>query len=94
MKKVRNWQGCGNCELRKEGIDCRAYTREIRVKFTKNEKWDNWGRMVTAFEKGTITQGMAVVKDGIVYCISAESPLYRGINDFVQLENIKILREE
>lgn len=90
MKKVRNWKGCGNCELCKAGIDCREFTREVRLEFIKNERWDNWGKMVTVFKKGTIVEGTAVVKDGMVYCASAEPPCY-GVADFVDLENIEIL---
>ncbi len=94
MKKVDNWQGCGKCKLCREGVDCRIYTKKIRMEFVKSEKWDDWGKMVTAFPKGTIIYGTAVVKDGVVYCASAESSLYPGITDFVNLKNIKILGEE
>lgn len=90
MKKVKNWKGCRNCELCIEGIDCQAFTREVQLEFIKTEKWDNWGKIVTVFGKGNIVKGTAVVKDGIVYCASAESPYY-GVTDFVNLKNIKIL---
>lgn len=94
MEKARNWQGCGGCKLCRERVDCRSYTKKIQMEFIKSEKWDNWGKMVTAFRKGTVIQGTAVIKDGVVYCASAESSLYQGITDFVNLENIKILEEE
>ena len=74
--------------------NCLSFTKKVRIEFIKNEKWDCWGKMVTAFRKGDTVYGTAVIKNGIIYCASAESQIYYGITDFVGLENIKILGEE
>lgn len=74
--------------------NCLFLTKKVKIEFIKDEKWDCWGKMVTAFRKGDIAYGTAVIKDGIIYCASAESPLYCGTTDFVGLENVKILEEE
>lgn len=94
LKKTKNWQGCGGCRLCKENENCHAFTKKVKLEFKNDEKWDNWGRMVTAFRKGTVVYGKAVIKDNTVYCASAESTLYCGVTDFVNLKNVNITEEE
>lgn len=92
--KTKNRKGCAGCELCEKEIDCRLFNKNVNIKFTKSEKWDCWGKIVTAFKKGTTVKGIAVIKDGIIYCASAESEMFEGITDFVGLDNVIITEEE
>ena len=87
MEKVKNWEGCGKCELC--GTECSEKDVPVIITVKKDIKWDNWGKMVTAFKKGQIVKGRAVIGDGKVYCASAESTLY-GVEDFVDLDSVDI----
>lgn len=85
-----NYDGCGNCKKCKEEFDCRAKTVPVTIKFNKAQKWDNWGRMVTAFRCGDVVKGYAVIDDNKVYCASATSTVFEDIDDFIALQNIEI----
>ena len=52
----------------------------------KDIYWDDWGRFVKVFRKGDVCQG-TLHPDGSV---SAESTIYDGITDDVELDSIVI----
>lgn len=79
---------CANCPL--SGKDCEQYKIDCKVKFKRDEKADNWGRMVTVFNKGDFVNGHAVLKDGKLYCVSAESDIYPDYTDFVDNQSVYI----
>lgn len=61
--------------------------KKITFEVTKDIRWDNWGKIVVAFSKGQVCEGI-LHKDGN---ISAESPYYSGISDCVDSNSINIL---
>lgn len=61
--------------------------KKVRFKVTKDIRWDNWGRIVVVFCKGDIVEG-TIYSDGT---ISAESTVYPGISDEVDLDSIEII---
>lgn len=60
---------------------------EITIKFVKDEYWDNWGTLVKVFSKGDVVK--ATLHHG--GSVSAESPYYPGVSDFVSLGSFKII---
>jgi hypothetical protein len=90
MFELLNYEGCGNCQKCGTEFDCKAHSVPVTIKFNKAQKWDCWGRMVTAFRKGDVVKGYAVVDEEKVYCASAKSPLYDDVDDFIALEDIEI----
>ena len=89
--ELMDYKGCGCCDKCGKEFDCSAHTVPITVRFNKSELWDNCGHFVTVFRKDDIVTGEAVVDDNKVYCITAESTLYEGIDDFISLENVEII---
>lgn len=90
MFVLKEYRGCGNCEKCDTNFDCMAHSVPVKITFQKDEKWDNWGRMVTAFREGETVQGYAVIDKNNVYCASAESTVYEGVTDFISLDCVKI----
>lgn len=90
MLELKNYEGCGNCEKCGCDFDCKAHTLPVIISFNKTVKWDNWGQLVTAFRKGEKVQGYAVIDDNKVYCASAESTIYSGVEDFIDMGCIAI----
>lgn len=90
--EIKNFKGCYHCPLGEKGESCNCmdYNVPVRITFTKNEKADYWGRIVTVFHKGEIVEGYAVIKDGIAYCVSAYTDAYGGYQDFIDPENADI----
>lgn len=87
---LKQYAGCGNCEKCDNVFDCKAHTIPVDIEFLKEEKWDNWGHMVTAFRKGDKVRGYAVAEGNTIFCASAESTIYEGITDFIDLKNVHI----
>lgn len=85
-----NFEGCGNCILRKEVSDCKKIHVPVEITFSKPQEADNWGRLVTVFDKDETIIGMAVIKNNKVYCVSAKSNIYEGYEDFIELKNVEI----
>lgn len=81
-------RGCGECEKCDNGFDCKQHSKKVKITFKKAVEWDNWGKMVTAFRKGEVVEGRAVIDGNKVYCASAKSELW-DVEDFVWLENIE-----
>lgn len=93
MLKLMNYEGCGNCTKCGNEFDCKAHSVEVTIKFNKSQKWDNWGRMVTAFRKWDVVKGYAVIEDNKVYCASVTSPIYDDVDDFIALDDVEITRQ-
>lgn len=87
---LREFKGCGACNLCKEEVDCKSFNTPISITFNKSQKADDWGRLVTVFSKGETVQGYAIIKDNEVYCASAKSNIYDEYEDFINLNNIDI----
>lgn len=90
MLELKNYEGCASCENCCNNFDCKAHSLPVTIKFNKAVKWDNWGHMVTAFHKGDIVKGYAVIDDNKVYCASAESTIYKEVEDFIDLRCISV----
>ncbi len=90
MFELKNYEGCGRCEKCVSGFDCKVHSVPVTIKFNKDVKWDYWGHMVTSFRKEDIVKGYAVIDNNKVYCASAESTVYGGVEDFIDLECVEI----
>lgn len=88
--ELKKYNGCGNCELCKQEVNCKDIHVPVNITFKKAEKADDWGRVVTVFKAGEAVQGEAVIKDNKVYCASARSNIYEGYEDFINTENADI----
>jgi len=92
MLKLMNYEGCGNCEKRGSDFDCTAHTKQVEIAFLKPQFWDNCcGDMVVVFREGDKAKGFAVIDDNKVYCVTAESTVYKDVTDFVDLEDVEII---
>lgn len=83
--RVRRFSGCGGCPIG----NCAKTLSEstVLLRHTGDERWDNWGRIVSVFGRGDLVE-VRIRHDGcLVYCGSAESTLYPGVHDFVDLQN-------
>lgn len=60
---------------------------EITFEVTHDIYWDDWGHFRRVFCKGDICKGVLHPSGEV----SAESPYYEGISDYVDLDCIKIL---
>ena len=87
---MKEYRGCGACELCNKNIDCKKMQVPVKIKFKKSQRADNWGETVTVFEKGETVSGKAVIKDNVVCCISAKSSIYKGYEDFIDFKDIEI----
>lgn len=83
--KVYRFAGCGGCPIR----DCTKTLSEsvVMLRHTGNERWDNWGRIVSVFRPGDVVEVRIKHDQSTVYCGSAGSTLYPGVYDFVHLAN-------
>ena len=88
--KCKKLNGCGKCELQGENCSCMDYSVPVNITFKNKEKADNWGHIVTVFNKGETVLGYAVIKDGIGYCASARSNIYDEYEDFINPDNAEI----
>jgi hypothetical protein len=57
------------------------------LRHTGDERWDNWGRVVSVFAPGDDVEVRIRHDQRTVYCGTAGSTLYPGVHDFVRLEN-------
>ena len=82
---VRRFTGCGGCPVE----DCSDTLSEsvVVLRHTGDERWDNWGRIVSVFGRGDLVHVRIMHDRSLVYCGRAESTLYPGIHDFVGLQN-------
>jgi hypothetical protein len=83
--KVYRFTGCGGCPIR----DCRETLSDsvVMLRHTGNERWDNWGRIVSVFETGDVVAVGIKHDQSTVYCGNAGSTLYPGVHDYVSLQN-------
>ena len=89
-----NYTGCNSCPLSKlepRGVCVREYRILIKVKITKAVFWEDWCVQRLVFSKGDVVEGKAVVKDGILYCFTAESTMSPGVSDYLDLGSIEVL---
>ena len=89
MLELMNYRGCGNCHQCNDDRSYKDQAVPVKIKFLKEQKWDNWGRFVTAFKAGDEVEGEAVVIDNKVYCASATSP-YWDVSDSINLMDVEI----
>ena len=87
----KEFKGCNECDIKGK---CRGYRKEVNITFNESQKADNWGKFVTVFRKGETVSGYATIKDNIVYCACAESNIYKGYQDFIEIENVEIDMED
>jgi hypothetical protein len=85
--RVRRFAGCGGCPIE----DCGRTLSEslVRLRHTGDERWDNWGRIVTVFAPGDVVEVRIRHDRSTVYCGTAGSTLYPGVHDFVSLQNFE-----
>jgi hypothetical protein len=62
---------------------------KIFLKHTGNERWDNWGHIVPVFRPGEMVELELSHDAEVIYCATAESTIYPGVHDFVNLENFR-----
>lgn len=87
---LKEFKGCGACDLCKENVDCKKMNVLVSITFNKSQKADDWGKLVIVFRKGETVKGYAVIKDNEIYCASAKSNIYKEYEDFIGLENVLI----
>ena len=90
--ELMNYMGCGMCD-NVNGAKCVGKRSKVEITFKNDEYWDNGGRMVKVFHKGDVVEGEAIILDNKVYCASAESTIYKGIEDFIDLENVESIKK-
>ena len=89
MLKLMKDNECASCPFAGATCTCAKYNKEVQIKFKEAQNWDFWGHFVTAFTKGSVVNGNAVIKDNKVYCASAVSPIHK-FSDFISLEDVEI----
>lgn len=87
--RVLKYRGCGKCKLCSNS-GCAGEIVPVKITFLKPQVADDWGRMVTVFNKGDVVQGKARIKDNIVYCVTARSTIYDDYEDYIDTSNIKV----
>lgn len=88
MLELVDYNGCFSCCKNVSSFNCKANIHPICIEFLENQQWDMHGNFVTAFRKGDIIEGEAVIDNGVVYCACATSPYFEGIDDFINLKNV------
>lgn len=83
--KVQRFTGCGGCPIG----DCARTLSEtvVLLRHTGDERWDNWGRIVSVFGPGDVVEVRIKHDQSMVYCGTAGSTLFPGVHDFVSLRN-------
>ncbi|MEC5307806.1 hypothetical protein [Bacillus thuringiensis] len=61
--------------------------KKITFKVKKDIYWEDWGHLRLVFSKGNVYEGVRH-KDGSV---TAETPYYEGISDYVDADSIEII---
>ena len=89
MLELSQYKGCYKCELSGKCDRCKV---PVSIKFNKPQKWDCGGKMVTVFREGDVVNGYAWILENKAYCAVAESIIYEGIEDFIELEGVEITR--
>jgi hypothetical protein len=79
---------CGLCTLKHHG--CTKCREKLRVKILEDQTVYDSGRYIAVFARGDIVEGLAHVKEGVVYCIKAQSPYYYCYYDFISLDQIEV----
>lgn len=90
--ELMNYMGCGMCD-NVNGAKCVGKSTKVEITFKNDEYWDNGARMVKVFNKGDVVEGKAIILDNKVYCASAESTIYEGIIDFIDLKNVESIKK-
>ena len=88
-----DFKGCGNCPLSKEerGSCIKNHRVYLKIKVIKPVSWEGWNRFIKVFNVGDIINAEGVAKDGILYCVTAESPRHPGVTDYIMLDAIDVL---
>ena len=91
-----DYKGCGRCPLSKgeRGSCIRDYRVDLKVKIIKPVSWEDWGGFIPAFNIGDVINAEGVVKDGVLYCVDAESTIHPGVKDYIMLDAIDVLEEK
>ncbi|EAD0738606.1 hypothetical protein DSO10_04605 [Listeria monocytogenes] len=55
--------------------------KQVKIEIIKDVFWEDWGTMRKVFRKGWTGWATGHYKDGKLYGVSAESPIYRGVSD-------------
>lgn len=63
--------------------------KEITFEVIKDIYWDDWGHRRKVFRRGDICKGILYTSGEV----SAESPYYKGVSDYVDLGRIKIMEQ-
>lgn len=90
-----DYRGCGNCPLSKEdyGSCIKNYRVYLKIKIIKPVSWEDWGRFVPVFNVGDVINAEGVTKDGVLYCVGAESTIHPGVKDYIMLDAIDVVEE-
>lgn len=86
-KRVLIFRGCGACPKRDSHCQLSLTTPSIRLRHSGNERWDNWGRIVSVFRPNEWVEVLLTHDINYIYCATAESSIYPGISDYVDLAN-------
>lgn len=62
---------------------------KVWLKHTGNERWDNWGHIVSVFHSDELVEVEITHDTSTIYCATAESTRYPGVSDYVDLKNFK-----
>lgn len=86
-KRVLIFRGCAGCP--KGNRDCQhsLTTSSICLRHSGNERWDNWGHIVSVFRPNEWVEVQLTHDSQFIYCATAESSIYPGISDYVDLNN-------
>ncbi len=88
-----DYKGCGNCPLSKEdrGSCIENHSVNLKIKIIRPVSWEGWGGFIPVFNVGDVINAEGVVKDGVLYCVSAESTIHPGVKDYIMLDAVGIL---
>ena len=87
---VHDYCGCGRCPAQKA---CEAESLKdtvVTLQHVGDERWDQWGTFVSAFEPGDWVEVKLRHDEHNIYCASAESTSYAGVSDFIHLRHWRI----
>lgn len=88
-----DYKGCGNCPLSKEkyGSCVKNHSVQLKIKIIKPVSWESWGCFLPVFNVGDIIKADGVAKDGVLYCVGAESTIHPGVKDYIMLDAVEVL---
>ena len=86
-KRVLIFRGCAGCPKRDSHCQQSLTTSSIRLRHSGNERWDNWGHIVSVFRPNEWVEVQLIHDTNYIYCSTAESSIYPGSSDYVDLNN-------